>query len=365
MTGSPRGTSGEGAASATALHQVRPEWLALHAEPAIDPALPIIDAHHHLWDVGGDAYLLDDYLADLRSGHDVVASIYVQSGTMMLRDGPEALRPVGETRFATSVAARCEAEGSWPRVAAAIVGPFDLSLGTRAGAVLEAHAEAAGGRLRGVRALTHWHEDRAIHRIATTAGMLLTPSASEAIAAVERSGLVLDIWVYHTQLDEVIAVARAFPDLVIVLDHAGTPLGIGCFAGRRDEVLAAWRARMRVLAQLPNVFVKLGGLAMRFSGHDFGHRTTPPSSEVLAEAWRPEIETCIDLFGAGRCMFESNFPVDKASCAYGVLWNAFKRLCVGASQEERSRLFAGTAAAVYRIPLQGGGPAGARSGGCG
>ncbi len=343
--------SGEGVSAATALHQVRPDWLALTREAAIAPDLPIIDAHHHLWDVPGNRYLLDDFLADTGGGHNIVGSIYVHSGTMLLSDGPEALRSVGETHFAAGVATDCSARGSKTAVAAGIVGSVDLALGAEAGRVLDAHMDAARGRLRGVRGVTHWHDDGEIHRIATTKSLLATAPARAAIEAVRRRELVLDVWVYHTQLEEIVAVARAFPGLAIVVDHAGTPLGCGRYRDQRAAVMGAWRDSLRVLATMPNVSMKIGGLAMRFSGFGFDHGDLPPTSEMLANAWRPYVETCIDTFGPSRCMFESNFPVDKASCSYDVLWNSFKRLCAGASDTERHDLFAGTAARVYALSV--------------
>lgn len=341
--------SGEGAASATAHHQVRADWLNAHVEPAIEPDLPIIDAHHHLWDMPGNRYLLPDYLSDLATGHRVIASVYVQSGTMMLPDGPEELRPVGETAFAASVADACAHDPILPQVCAGIVGSIDLTMGRKAAPVLEAHIQAADGHLRGMRCLTHWHKDASIHRIQTVRSILTTAETREVATLLEAQGLVLDVWVYHTQLEEVRDLARECPGLTIVLNHGGTPLGCGPYEGKREEVYRDWHREMAQLAQLPNIFVKLGGFAMRFSGFAFDHRATPPSSETLAKAWSPYIGECISLFGAGRCMFESNFPVDKASCSFGVLWNAYKRLAAGASADERKALFAGTAATAYRL----------------
>jgi len=343
--------SGEGAASATALHQIRQDWLDKGREPVIDPDLKIVDAHHHLWDMPGNRYLLRDYLDDLASGHTVLASVYVQSGTMMASEGPEDFRSVGETAFAASIAQECDGNRNLPRVCAAIVGSVDLNLGSRAAPVLEAHVEAAQGRLRGVRCLTHWHEDPVIHRIHTTAGLLSTSGTRDVARLLEQMGLVLDIWVYHTQLDEVIDLARACPGLTIVLNHAGTPLGCGPYADRREEVRRLWQEKIATLAEMPNVFVKLGGLAMRFSGFAFDRRPEPPSSETLAATWAPYILECIERFGSSRCMFESNFPVDKASCSYPTLWNAYKRLAGGASPSERSALFFDTAASVYQLQL--------------
>ncbi len=182
-------------------------------------------------------------------------------------------------------------------------------------------------------------------------GLLTEPAFRRGAARLSGFGLPLDVWACHTQLGEVIDLARALPGVTMVLDHCGGPLGVGPFARRRDEALRAWRADMRTLAACSNVVVKLGGLAMRVGGHDFDRAPLPPTSEKLAAAWRPTIETCIELFGATRCMFESNFPVDKGSYSYGVFWNACKKLAAGASAEERSALFSGTASRFYRLAL--------------
>lgn len=311
-----------------------------------------MDAHHHLWDRPGARYLFEDLLADTSSGHDIRATVFVQCRSMLRASGPEALRPVGETEFVAGIAARSASGTYGPiRVCASIVAMADLMLGDAVAPVLEAHLLAAGGRLRGIRNSTAWHaaEEVRSNPITPPPGLLLEPAFRRGAARLSAFGLSLDIWAYHTQLGEVIDLARALPGVTIVLDHCGGPLGVGPFAGRPDEVFRAWRADMVTLAACPNVMVKLGGLAMRVVGHDFDHAPRPPSSEQLAAAWRPVIETCIALFGAVRCMFESNFPVDKGMCAHPVLWNAFKRLAAGASAEEKAALFAGTATRVYRL----------------
>lgn len=342
----PEARAGGGASAATALHQIRPDWLKLRSEAALLPDLPIIDAHIHLWDMPGNRYLLPEFLADATAGHAIVASVYVQSGIVPEGTPPE-LRATAETAFAARIAA--ESARTAVRVADVIVGPIDLASGTATGAALDAQIEAADGRFRGVRDLVHWHSDPDVHRVSTVRGLLASQQAQAALAEIEARDLVLDLWVYHTQLDEIAAVARAFPNLTVVLNHAGTPLGCGRYATEREAVFAEWRAGMSALAALPNVRVKLGGLAMRFSGFRFAYAELPPSSDMLAQAFGPVVETCIALFGANRCMFESNFPVDKTNLSYGVLWNAFKRLTASASEAERRQLFAGTAAEVYRM----------------
>ena len=332
---------------------VRPEWLATTPEPALDPALPIVDAHHHLWDRPGERYLLPELLADLASGHNVIGTVYVQARSMYRADGPDVLRPVGEVEFANGVAAQ-SASGVYGavRACAAIVGCADLRLGDAAGPLLEALLAAGNGRLRGIRNNTAAHPDPAVRSnpLPPPERILTEDGFRRGAALAGRMGLSLDIWAYHTQLGEVAALARACPGTQIVVDHCGGPLGVGPYAGKRSEVFADWRKSVATLAELPNVHVKLGGLAMRVGGFAFDERPRAPSSTELADAWRPYTDTVIGLFGAERCMFQSNFPVDKGMCSYAVLWNAFKRLAAGASAGEARALFSGTACRAYRIP---------------
>lgn len=328
----------------------RPAWLALASEEIIDPALPIVDPHHHLWERGGQRYFLDELLADTGSGHNVVATVFAQCTWAHRTDGPDDLRPVGETEFVTAVAEDAERRGSKTRVCAGIVGYADLNLGERVDPVLQAHIEAAKGRFRGIRHLTA-REETFWASIAPPppAGMMGDARFRAGFSRLAGFGLSYDAWLYHPQIGELTALARDYPGTTIVLDHIGGPLGIGRYEGRRDEVFATWRASIRELAACPNVSVKLGGLGMLLAGFAFHERPRPPSSEDLAAAWRPYMETCIEAFGAGRCMFESNFPVDKAMFSYPVLWNAFKRIAQGASAGDKAMLFHDTAARIYRI----------------
>ncbi|MGE4526953.1 MAG: amidohydrolase [Rhodospirillaceae bacterium] len=333
---------------------VRPDWLARRSEPVLDPDLPIVDAHHHLWDRPGWRYMLPELAADMARGHNVVASVYAQCRTMYRTDGPEELRPVGEVEFTAAIAARCAAGPSGaPQACAAIVGCANLSLGERVEPVLEALIRAGGGRLAGIRNQTAWHPDPAISSspVQPRPGLLRSEAFGRGVAVLARYGLSLDVWAYHTQLGDLYDLAREHPDVRIVIDHCGGPLGVGPYAGRTAEVFAVWRDAMRRLSRLPNVRLKLGGLGMKVAGFSFHERPLPPSSADLAEAWRPLVETCIDLFGPHNCMFESNFPVDNGQFSYPILWNAFKRLAAGFTQGERTRLFAGTAAEVYGLPF--------------
>jgi predicted TIM-barrel fold metal-dependent hydrolase len=327
-----------------------PAWLAQWSEPVIEPALPIIDPHHHLWQRDGTRYYLDDLLADTESGHAIVATVFVQCGFAYRSDGPAALRPVGETAFVAEVAAEAARRHARTRVCAGIVGHADLRLGAEVGAVLDAHIAAGGGRFRGIRHLTARSEDFIAGSASPPpAGLMSSPAFHAGIVQLAQHGLSFDGWLFHPQIDEFTALARAFPAVPMVLDHVGGPLGIGPYQGRRDEVFATWRASMRQLAACANVHVKLGGLAMLIAGFGFHAHASPPSSEALAAAWRPYIEACIEDFGPTRCMFESNFPVDKGMCSYPVLWNAFKRITAGASAAERASLFHDTAAQFYKL----------------
>lgn len=331
---------------------IRAEWLAQVLEEPLDPPLPIVDPHHHLWDRAGEHYLLDDLLQDTGAGHDVRATVFVQCGAMYRASGPEAERSLGETEFINGIAAASATGAYGPtRACAGIIGFVDLTLGDRVAPLLDEHLATARARFRGVRNRTAWHPSPQVRSNLLTPppGPLEDPRFIEGARHLAARGLVLDVWAYQTQLPLVATVARAVPDLTVVINHCGGPLGVGPYAGRRDEGFAEWRSEVLALAALPNTVMKLGGLAMEVGGHDFHLRDLPPSSAELERAWRPVIHTLIEAFGAGRCMFESNFPVDKGMCSYGVLWNAFKRLAAGGGEDERAALFAGTATRIYRL----------------
>lgn len=326
---------------------VRDDWLQLHREPILEPDLPIVDSHHHFYDRPGWRYLEDEYRADATSGHAVSASVYMQALTKYRTFGADASRPVGETEYVVE-ATRADAA---PAVAAGIVGHANLRLGAAVRQVLEAHLEAGRGRFRGIRHLSTWDADASLANplTAAPAGLLLDPTYRAGLAELAPLGLSYDAWLFFAQLPDLIDTAQAFPETTIVVDHCGGIVRIGAYRDRDDEVFQRWSASMRQLARLPNVHVKLGGLGMRINGFDFDKDAKPPSSERLALAWKPWIETCIEAFGPDRCMFESNFPVDKGSYSFAVGWNAFKRLTAAYSPSERQALFEGTARRVYRL----------------
>jgi predicted TIM-barrel fold metal-dependent hydrolase len=321
-------------------------------EDVLEPGLPICDPHHHLWDHPGRRYLLDELLADTGSGHAVRATVFVECLSMYRAGGPAPRRPVGETEFVNGIAAMSASGRYGPtRVAAGIVSFADLTLGEPVGEVLDAH-RAASPRFRGVRHAAGWDASEAVRNSHTNPppGLLGDGRFRRGFAELARRGLTFDAWCYHPQIPEVADLAQAFPDVTIVLDHFGGPLGIGPYRGRRAEVFAWWRDAIRGLAACPNVVAKLGGLVMPLNGFGFHKRAEPVTSAELAEATREWYLHAIDCFGVERCMFESNFPVDKVSASYRVLWNAFKRLTATFSAAEKAALFHDTAARVYGLP---------------
>ena len=328
-------------------------WLAVAPpEPILEPDLPIIDTHHHLWDRPDHRYLLDELLADVRTGHNVVATVFVECHSMYRAGGPPELRPVGETEFVAGIAAMSDSGAYGPaRVAAGIVGFADLTLGDRVEPVLDAHVRAGGGRFRGVRHAAGWDASEVIgnSRAITGPHLMRRTDFRAGVARLTALGLSFDAWLFHPQLADVIDLARACPDANIIMGHVGGPLGYGPYAGKGDEVFASWKAGITELAGCGNVVMKLGGMMMRLAAYDYRTQPAPPSSAELAALWRPYIEPCIELFGPDRCLFESNFPVEKMGIGWSALWNAFKRIAAGASAEEKRALFSGTARRVYRL----------------
>lgn len=336
------------------IHAPREEWLARSEPEAIlEPDLPIVDTHLHLWDFGGDRYFIDEYARDLAAcGHKVEASVYVECFMAYRSDGPEHMKYVGETEHAVGQAALA-ASGKYTssRVAAAIVGYADLGEGARTREVLEAHVAAANGRFRGIRQRAKWDPDPIVKGkySADRPHLYLDPEFGKGVDMLTELGLSFDASIYHPQLPDVTGLARAHPAANIVLIHTGSPVGHGSYAGKEAENHAAWLAGMKELAGCPNVSVKLGGILMNVANFDFSVARRPPTSSELAELWRPWIEPCFELFGPERCMVSSNFPVDKAGFSYGTVWNMFKRLTAGCSQDEKRMIFSGTARRVYRL----------------
>ncbi len=347
--------------TAAAHQRTAPELasLAAEAEDALDPLQRIVDAHHHLYDRPTSRYLLEDMLADVSgSGHDVRSTVFVQARAMLRASGPERMNPIGETEFANGVAAMC-ASGAYgeARLCAAIVGAADLFLGDAVRPVLEAHIAAAGGssskggRFRGIRHVVAWDRDASLLNPAYRTGedMLESKQFRTGFRHLADLGLSFDAWLLFPQIPRLTALARAFPETSIVLDHCGGVVRIGAYAQRLDDGFLQWAAALRELASCPNVMVKIGGLGMPLSAFSLKPSTQTPLSQQLSEQWRPWVQTCIDAFGTERCMFESNFPADKVGYSYGVGWNAMKRSVAEASADEKSDLFWRSASRFYRL----------------
>ncbi|MXO74000.1 amidohydrolase family protein [Altererythrobacter aerius] len=339
-------------------------------EPILEPDLAIVDPHHHLWDlrpllpmfpeprhafvealVGAAHYTFDQLHADTHTGHRVIGTVFMECGAFYDASRGEALKVVGEVEYVNGVAAQ-GASGLYGdyRPCAAIVGHADLTLGSRAGGVLDA-LQAASHRFVGIRHAGAWDADPDVlgppfHH---PEGLYLDSTFREGFAELGKRGLTFDAWLLEPQLGDLLDLARAFPDQPIVLDHCGTPLGIASYRGTLPDHFERWRTSIRAIAQCPNVTVKLGGLAMSFCQLPDRGPAAGLGSEELAAMWKPYMETCIEAFGANRAMFESNYPVDRWGASYPVLWNAFKRLCANASDGEKRDLFAGTAARVYGL----------------
>jgi len=335
-------------------------WLALTPEDPIEPDLPICDPHHHLWDFAKNHvpdyaiqvphYLLKELLKDIGGGHHIVRTVFLECKTMYRKAGPREMQPIGETEFVQGIAAQ-SASGQYgeTKVAAGMVGFADLTLGAKVEPVLEAHIIASRNRFRGIRYTSTWDANRDIIQSESHKGVLSDPEFQEGFAYLAKHGLSFDAGLYHTQLMELVDLARAFPDTTIIVNHTGIPIGIGPYAGKREEVFKEWKYGITALGSCHNVFMKLGGLGMAICGFDWHQRAIPVNSTELADSMAPYYLWCIEQFGAERCMFESNFPVDKMSYSYTVLWNAFKRITKYFSPKDHSALFHDTATRVYRL----------------
>lgn len=331
----------------------RIDWINRGQEEAIDPNRPIVDAHHHLWPRGGSTYLAPEFLEDAKRSHHITNSVFVECLAAYRDDGPRHLRPVGETEFVAQQAAALH--GSELRLGA-IVAFADLTLGPRVMEVIAAHERAANGLLRGVRHASAWDPSPEIRPAHTkpSSDLMRSEAFKEGVRTLGRGGYVFDAWVYHPQLHLLRDLAQSATETTIVVNHLGGPLRIGPY--RHDaEAVSLWRRGIEQLSGQPNVVMKLGGIGM---DHLFDLGWTglekPPDSMVVAKRWRDEICACIDAFGPDRCMFESNYPVDRQSLPYSVIWNAFQIIAEVFNEAEKDSLFRSTATRVYAIDRQEG-----------
>ncbi len=341
----------------------RQEWQKLTKEAPLEPSLPICDPHHHLWDYPDNLpedrvspsarhqrhYLLSDLLKDL-GGHNILQTVFIECRTMYNQNAPPALRPAGEVEFVQGIAAQ-SLSGLYGKteVAAGIVGFADLTLGSAVAPVLEAEISAGKNRFRGIRYITTWDASSDIASRVDRPKVLSESKFREGFAYLKKYNLSFDAWLYHTQIPDLVSLAKAFPDTTIILNHIGGPIGIGPYAGKRKEVFEAWKKSIAALAACPNAVIKLGGLGMPLGGFGWHAAPKPPGSAEVAKAMAPYYNWCIEKFGVNRCMFESNFPVDGVSYSYTVIWNAFKRMTKDFTPAERSALFHDTAVRVYRL----------------
>ena len=333
------------------------EWLDVRKEVALLPDLEIIDPHHHLWDLEFGKYLNDDFIEDInKSGHNIKASVYIMSSanTKIYDQNSNEFSTLPEIKFAheqyldskNNKLYQCSINNS-------IVGALDLRYGNKLIPVIEKGLEISNGKLKGIRMLLAAHNDERISSgaVKTKTGIMLDPNFIEGAKILEKNELSLDFWIYHTQLNELEFVAKNLPDLSIILNHIGGPIQVGPYEGKQGITHREWRRSMMRLAVFPNIKVKLGGLGMKVCGSKFNLNPKPPSSDQLSELWKSWFFETIDLFGTDRCMFESNFPVDKGSCSYGVLWNAFKKISANFSNDEKNKLFYQNAKETYNIKI--------------
>ena len=333
------------------------DWLELTQEETLEPDLPICDPHHHFWDfrperIPYQRYLLHELAADINAGHNVRSTVFIEARAMYRAEGPEEMRPVGEVEFVQGLAAASATGLYGPgQAAAAIIGHANLNLGAAVEPALEALQAASPSRFRGIRHSVTWDPHPEVDNTAAhnMEGQLASANFRAGAQALSRMGLSLEGWLYFPQLPELADFAKAMPDLTIILNHIGGLLRVGPYGGREEEVMGIWKIGIAAVAACPNVVVKLGGIGMPRTGFDWHTRNRPIGSEELAEAMAPLMNYCIEQFGPSRCMFESNFPVDKVSYSHHILYNAFKRLSAGYSATERADMFHDTAARAYRI----------------
>lgn len=332
----------------------RLDWIANRVEEAIDPDRPIIDAHHHLWDRADGRYLADELISDTTRSHNITHTVFVECSAGYSTDAPDHLRPVGETRFVADQAEQIAVAGGPP--IGAIVSFADMTLGDAVEEVLAAHHDAAPSLFRGVRHGVNWsrHDGVKNGHHNPTEELMGEASFRAGVARLATMGYSFEAWMYHDQLATFAELAAAIPSCTFVLNHLGGPLGIGPYAAHRDEMLSTWRAGIEAVARHDNVVIKVGGIGMEhYYGTTWSTLPSPPASETVAAHWQPLVHFAIDAFGPNRCMFESNYPVDRQTLPYAVLWNTLQRLAAQYADAEQDALFSDTAARVYQIAPRG------------
>ncbi len=337
-----------------ALHDLgRREWLDQVMEEIIDPEREIVDPHHHLWNDEGRRfdYVLEDLWTDMDSGHNVKKTVFIQCRSNYRSEGPEHLQPVGESEFVAGLAADSRRGAENQARIAGIVAHANLTLGDQVAEILDAHEKVGRGQFKGIRHAGAWAENREglMNPAEWEKDLFQREDFRQGVRMLGSRGLTYESWHYHYQNKDYIQLAKAVPDTVIILDHFGTPLGVGSYMGKREEIFREWKKDMVELAKCDNVVAKLGGLAMPDNGFGWHLRELPPTSDEFVEAQRAYYLHTIECFGPDRCMFESNFPVDRLSISYHVLWNGFKKMVADFSESEKEAMFSGTASRVYSL----------------
>ncbi len=335
------------------MEMYRFDWLDQLTETALDPQRPIVDPHHHLWDNRGGTYQSAELLADTTGSHNVITTVFVECRSKYVKDGPESMQPVGETRYVAAQAAELDAiAGDGGPKIGAIVSFADMALGDAVEEVLNAHEEAGGGKFRGIRhaVANDPHPDVPGNHVRATDDIMQSPSFHAGVAKLGDMGFSFDSWMYHPQLPQLVELARAAPQTSIILDHMGGPLGHGPYADDREGAMAQWRANMVEVATCPNVTLKVGGIGMdNYYNTGFGSLPAPPSSDEIVSYWEDRVHFCIETFGPDRCMFESNFPVDRQTMTYPTLWNALQKMGARYTDAEQDDLFVNTATRTYHL----------------
>ena len=335
---------------------INKEWLDLNKEIAIEPELKICDPHHHLWDNNKNyiqpTYLLPEILEDINSGHNIVSTVFIECGAMYNPDDPIEKQVISETEFVNGIAAMSNS-GLYgtTRIAAGIVGSAPLLLGDKVAKILDKHISVAPDRFKGIRSQAAMHPDGTIPatRARPPEGVYINDKFQEGFSHLRSRNLSFEAWCYHPQLPQLIKLCQKFNDVTIILNHFGGPLGIGSFENKEKETYEYWKKNIKELSKCENVVAKLGGIAMEINGFNWHKNSIPPSGNELINRTKGYYETTLEYFGIDRCMFESNFPVDKISCSYVNLWNGFKNLTKHYSSNERDKLFHDNAARIYKI----------------
>ena len=327
------------------------DWINLVKEDPIEPDRPICDPHHHLWDHPDNRYLLPELIEDTQSGHNVTSTVFVECSSMYRNSGPIESRSLGETEFVNGVAAM-SASGQYGDMQACkgIVSFADLTLGEEVGEILDAHKRLSS-RFRGIRHAAGWDASSAVRNSHTNPpeSLYLKDDFRAGFQELANRKMTFDAWLYHPQIPELTDLAKTFSEVTIIFDHFGGPLGIGPYAAQKEEVFEQWVIDVTELAKCPNVYPKLGGIVMPINGFGWHKNELPASSDEIVEATGRYHDTTIRLFGPERCMFESNFPVDKQSCSYAVLWNAFKKIAGQYIEQDKQNLFHDSAVTAYKL----------------